>query len=167
MTTPWPAGSIPFTFHRSIFISYLILGVLLYLFYLRIGRMAAEGPWLKLLALGATGWFMLHAANADTINYIIQRGESFSTLMVVLGLVIYMYQPGWRRYGVYLIPMVIGFLTKTPALMFAPLLFVYSLLFERGPGPDLACPARPVAEGAQVAHRRRCRPSWWRWAWCC
>ena len=133
-------GLNPFTFHRSIFISYLILGVLLYLFYLRIGRMAAEGPWLKLLALGATGWFMLHAANADTINYIIQRGESFSTLMVVLGLVIYMYQPGWRRYGVYLIPMVIGFLTKTPALMFAPLLFVYSLLFE--PDPGLTSPVR-------------------------
>ena len=127
-------GLNPFTFHRSIFISYLILGVLLYLFYLRIGQMAAEGPWLKLLALGATGWFMLHAANAETINYIIQRGDSFSTLMVVLGLVIYMYKPGWRKYGFYLIPLVIGFLTKTPALMFAPLLFVYSLLFERNAG---------------------------------
>ena len=50
-TMPWPADSIPFTFHRSIFISYLILGVLLYLFYLRIGQLAADRPWLKLLAV--------------------------------------------------------------------------------------------------------------------
>ena len=127
-------GLNPFHFHRSIFISYLILGLLLYLFYLRIGQLAADRPWLKLLALGATGWFMLHTANAETINYIIQRGDSFSTLMVVLGLVIYMYKPAWRHYGLYLIPLVIGFLTKTPALMFVPLLFVYSLLFERDPG---------------------------------
>ena len=81
-------GLNPFHFHRSIFISYLILGLLLYLFYLRIGQLAADRPWLKLLALGATGWFMLHTANA---------GDSFSTLMVVLGLVIYMYKPAWRR----------------------------------------------------------------------
>ena len=141
-------------FHRSIFISYLILGLLLYLFYLRIGQMAADRPWLKLLALGATGWFMLHTANAETINYIIQRGDSFSTLMVVLGLVIYMYKPAWRKYGLYLIPLVIGFLTKTPALMFVPLLFVYSLLFERDPGLTASVRARQVAEGAQVAHRR-------------
>jgi protein O-mannosyl-transferase len=127
-------GLNPVYFHRSIFVAYLILGVLLYLLYLRIGQLAADRPWLKLLALGATGWFMLHTANADTINYIIQRGDSFSTLMVVLGLVIYMYKPGWRRYGIYLIPLAIGFLTKTPALMFAPLLFVFSLLFEAQPG---------------------------------
>ena len=96
-TTPWRAGSIPSTSTAPIFISYLILGLLLYLFYLRIGQLAADRPWLKLLALGATGWFMLHTANAETINYIIQRGDSFSTLMVVLGLVIYMYKPAWRR----------------------------------------------------------------------
>ena len=127
-------GLNPFYFHRSIFVSYLILGILLYLFYLRIGRWAAERPWLKLLALGATGWFMLHAANAETINYIIQRGDSFSTLMVLLGFVIYLYVPGWRKTYLYLIPMVVGFFVKPPALIFAPLLFVYDLLFERSPG---------------------------------
>jgi protein O-mannosyl-transferase len=128
-------GLNPFYFHLSIFISYLILGVLLYLFYLRIAQLVVDRPWLKLLALGATGWFMLHAANAETINYIIQRGDSFSTLMVVLAFVIYLYKPGWRKYYIYLIPMVVGFFVKMPALMFAPLLFVYDLLFERSPGP--------------------------------
>jgi protein O-mannosyl-transferase len=127
-------GLNPFYFHRSIFVSYLILGGLLYLFYLRIGQISADRPWLKLLALAATGWFMLHAANAETINYIIQRGDSFSTLMVVLAFVIYLYKPGWRRYYLYLIPMVLGFFVKLPAVMFAPLLFVYDLLFERSPG---------------------------------
>jgi tetratricopeptide (TPR) repeat protein len=125
-------GLDPFYFHLSIFISYLILGLLLYLFFAKIVDLAFDRPWNHYLALFATGWFMLHAANAETINYIIQRGDSFSTLMVVLGFVLYQYKPAWRKSYVYLLPMVAGFFVKSPALMFAPLLLCYDLLFERG-----------------------------------
>ena len=135
----------PFYFHRSIFISYLILGVLLYLFFAKIAEISCDWPWRKALALLAAGWFMVHTANAETINYIVaERADSFSTLMVVLAFVVYQYKPGWRRYYIYLVPMIIGILVKPPAMMSAPLLFFYHLLFERNSAS---------ANGAQASGR--------------
>jgi protein O-mannosyl-transferase len=124
----------PVFFHGSIFASYLILGALLYLLYRKISQNSSDRPWIGLLALLGTGWFLLLTANAETINYIIQRGDSFSTLLVVLSFVIYLYSPAGRKFHFYLIPMVLGCLVKLPAIMFAPLLYVYVLLFEPDPG---------------------------------
>ncbi|MHB1354443.1 MAG: tetratricopeptide repeat protein [Anaerolineae bacterium] len=140
------SGLVPYFFHRSIFISFLILGVLLYLFFVKIAQLSSDWPWLKALALVAAGWYMLHTANAETINYIIQRADSFSTLMVVLAFVVYQYKPRWRRYYIYLVPVVVGALVKQPALMFAPLLFLYNLLFEAYTGAQ---------DGARFAWRTR------------
>jgi len=121
----------PFYFHLSIFISFVLLGIFLFMMIYKIFNMSVEHKWNKYFALFATGFFMLHTANAETINYIIQRAESFSTLMVILSFVIYMYFPLWRKYYLYVIPMIIGFFVKEPALMFAPLLFIFILLFEK------------------------------------
>ena len=120
----------PFVFHCSIFIAYLLLGGLLYLLYQHVLARSGGRGWSRLAALFAAGWFLLHAANAETVNYISQRADSFSTLMVVLALVIYLYRPGWRPYQVHLLPMAAGMLVKLPAVTFAPLLFVYVYLFE-------------------------------------
>src|SRR3989304_2429227 len=74
----------PFYFHLSIFISFVLLGIFLFMMIYKIFNMSVEHKWNKYFALFATGFFMLHTANAETINYIIQRAESFSTLMVIL-----------------------------------------------------------------------------------
>ena len=87
-------------------------------------------PW------GATGFYGLHAANAETINYISARSDSFSTLCIIAGLVLYQVAVT-RRYHVYLAPVVIGVLTKQSGAMFAPLLLLYIALFEERVGlPD-------------------------------
>jgi protein O-mannosyl-transferase len=121
----------PFYFHLSIFISYVILGFLLFFLILHIFDKASPHRWNPWFAWFATGLFWLHTANAETINYIIARSDSFSTLMVVLSFVIYIYKPKWRLYQVHLIPMVIGFFVKEPTLMYPPLLFFYILFFEK------------------------------------
>ncbi|MGZ4060677.1 MAG: tetratricopeptide repeat protein, partial [Bacteroidia bacterium] len=89
-----------------------------------------EHKWNKYLALFGAAFFCLHAANAETINYIIARSDSFSTLMIVLSMVIYLYKPLWRKKFIYLIPVLAGFFVKEPTVMVAPLLLIYILLFE-------------------------------------
>jgi tetratricopeptide (TPR) repeat protein len=121
----------PFYFHVSIFISYVVLAVLLFSFFLNIFKKSLTSEWNKYIALFASAFFCLHAANAETINYIIARSDSFSTLMVVMALVIFISKPTWRSKYIYLIPVIIGLFVKEPVVMFGPLLFIYIVLFEQ------------------------------------
>lgn len=74
----------PFPYHRSIFISYLILGLLVYYFFRQLLLTITDHSFIEPLALFGMAWFLLHTANAETVNYIIARSDSFSTLMVML-----------------------------------------------------------------------------------
>jgi len=51
-------------------------------------------------------------------------------MLVVLGLFLYVRFKSKRKYGLYLIPVVLAILTKQTAVMFFPIQFVYVLLFE-------------------------------------
>ena len=128
----WLAGSEldVFTFHLSIFLSYVVLIVLLYLLFLHFLRTVFDTRLARLVALLSAAFFSLHTANAETINYVSARSDSFSTLMVAAALVSYIYLAPVRKYHLYLIPLILGFLVKEPTLMFIPLLFLYVLLFE-------------------------------------
>ncbi len=122
----------PRAFHVSIFLAFLVLGVFLYVFLFLILREVFGQAWVPWVALAGCGLFLLHAANAETVNYVIARSDSFSTLMVLVSFVVYLGRPAWRRGFAYLIPFGIGFLAKETALMFAPLLVVYLVLFREG-----------------------------------
>ncbi len=130
----WLGGEqypIPKVFHRSIFICYVLLGVLLYFLFLKLFNESVEHKWNKYFALFGAAFFSMHAANAETVNYIIARSDSFSTLMIVLSLIIYLYKPSWRKKCIYLIPILIGFFVKEPTIMIAPLLLIYILLYVK------------------------------------
>ncbi len=144
-----------FWYHVSTFGFFLLQGGLLFFFVRRILEIVAEGDdapasnshkakklpkvagsaaefntasWMAFFTVAI---YMLHPAAAETINYIIQRGDSLSTFFVILGFVMYQFYPGARKYYLYLIPVAIGSLTKPTALMFAPLLLCYDILFEQ------------------------------------
>jgi Flp pilus assembly protein TadD len=95
------------------------------------------------VALLATALFGVHPAVAETVNYVIQRGEILSTLGVVFGLALYAARPGWRRWGLYLLPLIFGVLAKPPALVFPVLLFGYVWLCEEKKGLSAAKAALP------------------------
>lgn len=118
------------TFHISIFITYLLLGFALFFLLLNLFNYAIKHQWNKYFALFAVAWFWLHTSNAETVNYIIQRAEIYSTLAIVLCFLIYIYTPKLKKYHFYIIPFIIGYFIKEPVLMFAPLLFLYILFFE-------------------------------------
>ena len=84
----------------------------------------------QIIALFATALYGVHPAIAETVNYIIQRGDVYSTLAVIAGLLLYIRWPHRRHLGLYLIPVVLGLLSKPPALVFPAILFAYLLLFE-------------------------------------
>src|SRR5258705_5993426 len=128
----WLAGGLdPWQFHLSQFLMLVSLSVMLVFFFLRILDMAEEHWWNRYVALLIALLFSIHTANTQTVNYISSRSELLSTLGVVGSFLVYFYLPHWRRAYLYLLPMSIGALAKSPAVMFAPLFFVYLLLFEK------------------------------------
>ena len=126
-------GLDPFFFHLSTFCWFLLQLALMVFLFRRIFDSARPDPRNWLWALAAAGWYGLHPAMAETVNYIIQRGDLYSTLGPVAGLTIYAAFPKWRRFGLYLLPVAAAMLAKPPAMMFPALLFVYVWLFETEP----------------------------------
>jgi len=127
----WLAGDYyPSYFQTPTFILFLLQGVLMvFLFKKVFDRSFILGPN-AYIALIAVTWYMLHPANAETVNYIIARTDVQSTLFVLLGLVLYIFSPFCRKTWLYLVAVGIGALCKPPAVMFAPILFFYILFFE-------------------------------------
>jgi tetratricopeptide (TPR) repeat protein len=83
------------------------------------------------MALLLAGWYALHTANAETINYIISRSDVLSTFFILLSFAIFILAPNKRKYYLYIIPAVIGVFTKETVLALVIILFFYINLFEK------------------------------------
>ncbi|WP_108867114.1 tetratricopeptide repeat protein [Aquimarina aquimarini] len=117
-------------YHYHIFFWFLVLIVLIYLITRHLYNIALpKHKYIGITSLFATAWFALHTANAETINYICARSDSFSTLCIVASLLLYIHPIG-KKWHLYLITMIIGIWTKQTGVMFFPILFIYILLFE-------------------------------------
>jgi protein O-mannosyl-transferase len=119
-----------FFFHLSTFLLFLLQGLLMFFFYRKTLRVSEDGGMAGPAAFFAVAWYLLHPANAETVNYIIARSDSLSTLAVVASFLLFACSPAGRKRHLYLIPLVAGALAKPIAAVFAPLLFLYALLFE-------------------------------------
>jgi Flp pilus assembly protein TadD len=115
-------GYVPVWFHLTTFLLFLLLVWLLTDLY--------GGLMPRWLALGAAAWFGLHPAMAETVNYVIQRGDLYCTLGCVAALVVYARYPLQRRWGWYLLPLAFAMLSKPPAAVFPALLLGYVWFFE-------------------------------------
>jgi hypothetical protein len=128
----WFAGELnPFYFHLSTFIWFILICVLLYFVYRKILHQAVANEWTDYMALFLAGWYALHTANAETINYIISRSDVLSTFFILLSFAIYMLAPNKRKYFFYIIPAVLGVFTKETVLTLVIILFFYINLFEK------------------------------------
>jgi tetratricopeptide (TPR) repeat protein len=123
-------GLKPFFFHLSTFCWYLLQIVVMFLLFRKVFDRVRPGSLNVYVALFGAAWYGLHPANAETVNYIVQRADLYSTLGVVAGLFAYVAWPALRRSGWYLVPVVLALLAKPPALVFPFILFVYVFLFE-------------------------------------
>lgn len=121
----------PFMFHVTNFVTFLLLGLLCYYLFVHFLGVSMPSSLNWGMAFFTTAWFLLHAANAETVNYIIARSDILSTLFIAGAFVVYIYGSGWRKYYLYLLPVLAGLLSKELAVMFVPLLFFYKLFFEQ------------------------------------
>lgn len=127
----WLSGGLdPFWFHVTQLVLLVATGAMLLVLYAKLFASTGERRWHLWAALFAATFFCLHTTNTETENLIHVRSELLSSLGVLGGFVIYILRPAWRRYYLYLLPVVVGAFAKTPAVMFAPLLLLYRLLIE-------------------------------------
>ncbi len=124
-------GLDPFWYHITNFSLFAAQCLLLYFLYRRLLDEAEPRAANRWTALFAATWYGLHAAHAETVNYLISRTDILSTLGVVSALLLYVASPRARRFHLYLLPVALGMLAKESAAIFAPLLFLYIGLFER------------------------------------
>jgi tetratricopeptide (TPR) repeat protein len=128
-------GYNPFWFHVSTFFVFLLQLVTMYAFFTAILNASRPAPEAlsanRYAALLAVAWYGLHPAMAETVNYIIQRGDVFCAFGVVAALAVYVRLPALRKTGLYLLPLAFALLSKPPAVVFPLLLFMYIAMFER------------------------------------
>jgi len=126
-------GLNPSYFHYHIFFWYLVTIVLffglIHSLYTKSAQNQVSEFNILLVSLLTTLFFALHTINAETVNYICARSDSFSTLCVIVSLLLFI-NSKTRKYHLYILSMVIGIWTKQTAVMFLPILFVYIILFE-------------------------------------
>ncbi|MBM3785657.1 MAG: hypothetical protein FJW30_14930 [Acidobacteria bacterium] len=106
-------------FHISTFLWLIVLAVTLWALFARLLR--NEG-W----AWFATALFAVHPVSAETVNYIIQRGDLYATLGVTAALYLFL----TARSPLYLLPFAAGALSKTTALVFPLLLAAYLAIYR-------------------------------------
>ncbi len=124
------AGGVePFWFHVSIFALFLALTFLLaFVIHCLLERVAAssQSRW---VSLAAAGWYALHPANADAVNYIIVSAEIIATLGVIASFASYFAWPRLRRYFLFVLPAAIAILAKPTAAIFPVIFAVFRLSF--------------------------------------
>jgi tetratricopeptide (TPR) repeat protein len=128
-------GYKPFWFHLSTFIVFLFQLIAMAALYVSIldrvrPELEAKNAN-RYVSIVAAGWYGLHPAMAETVNYIVQRGDIFCTVGVVAALAIFARWPKLRNTGLYLIPFAYAILSKPPAAVFPLLLSLYVAMFER------------------------------------
>jgi tetratricopeptide (TPR) repeat protein len=117
-------------FHVHIFTTFILLWLLLLFFTKTLLDRVAPSSYNQYLALLVANVFCLLCANAETVNYIIQRAEIVSGLFVVAGLLAYINSSFLRKSYLYLLFPLVGFLSKEMAFVFAPLLLMYLIIVE-------------------------------------
>lgn len=124
----WVGGGLkPWAFHASTFAAFLLLLVVLLLLYRRL----ANDDW---VAFGAASLFGLHPVAAETVNYVVQRSDLWVALLMSLGLFLYLREDKRSRI-LWPAPVILAWLFKPTAVVFAPLLVACLMLAPRTAGP--------------------------------
>ena len=122
-------GLHPFWFHVSIFALLIALTLLLAFVIYQLLEQSAVSLSNRWIALATAGWYALHPANADAINYIIVSAEVIATLGVIASFAWYFAFPRLRRYFLFVLPAAIAILAKPTAAIFPVLFAAFRLSF--------------------------------------
>jgi len=124
-------GYVPLWFHLGTFDLFLGQVLLLFALYRLLLNRIRPSPANEWLAMFGAAWFGLHPAMAETIDYVIQRGDLYCTLGCTAALYLFARYPERRKTGLYLLPFAFAMLSKPPAAVFPVLLILYVYFFEQ------------------------------------
>jgi Flp pilus assembly protein TadD len=147
-------GLVREVFHASQLLQLLVLGALLLAFYVRVMDAVAPSRWDRWIALFTSTLFCVHVVNTETLNLMHVRSELLSTAGILGAFVVY--APGRRepRRWLAVLPMALGAFAKIPAVLFAPLVFLWECGAPAAPG------ARPPSARERLLRAaRRSAPS--------
>jgi hypothetical protein len=99
-------------------------------FFLRTFELATPGSGGRYAAFFGLAWLGLNPINAGMLNDPVRRPLLLCILGMVLGLVVYQWFPSFRKYGLFLAPVLGAAFCDRATLVFAPLLFLYIFLLE-------------------------------------
>lgn len=120
-------------FHIDQLLFFLLVGVLFFFVARALLDQAGETSWNSWAALFASALFCLHTGNTEPANYISARSELLCAAGVLGAFLVYLRLPKLRPTQLFLVPMIVGALGKTPAVIFGPLLLAYKVIFEGAP----------------------------------
>jgi hypothetical protein len=86
-------GYRPLYFHVDAFLWFLLQLVAMMALFRHLLRLVCKEPWTDWAALFAVALYGLHPAMAETVNYIVQRADLYSTMLVVASLAVYALHP--------------------------------------------------------------------------
>lgn len=128
----WVGGGLEARAYRfSQMVLMMGLGAGFFAWFLFLANRANEHWANRFVALLAAMVFCVHVTNSEIISDVSSRSTLLGTFGIVGSLLMYAYLPIWRNAHLYLIPMILGSLAHPMAVLFAPLLLVYGLLFEK------------------------------------
>ncbi len=160
-------GLKPFYFQLSTFLWFLVQVILMWFLFQRIMDLSDPHPSNLWTALAAAACYGLHPANAETVNYVVQRADLFCALGAVASLLWFISKPAQRSRGFYLLPAAAAYFAKAPALIFPLILMAYVFLFELDANPRrwrealrATAPAIAVAIVAAILNARMTPPSY-------
>jgi tetratricopeptide (TPR) repeat protein len=123
-------GLNPYWFHLDSFFWFILTVISVFLITNHFFKASSFGKQaIQTLPFVAAAWFGLHTANAETVNYISARSDIFSGFAVVSSMVLWIYLPKLRKFGLYLIPFIAGIFAKEQTIMFLPIFATYYWLF--------------------------------------
>lgn len=143
-------GLNPVFFHLGTFVVFLLQIIAMQSLFRAIFDRTILQDRNAFIATFAAAWYGVHPAMAETVNYVIQRGDVFSTCGVVVALALYVRLPRLRRTGIYLIPFALALLSKPPAIVFPALLLTYIAMFEAPAGNRVLAAATRIIPSAAV-----------------
>ncbi len=86
-------GGAPVWFHIIAFFLFIALGPVLFLLFRRMFALSNPDGCNDTVALLAAGFYTLHTANAETVNYVSAGSDLLSTLLMAASLLIYAARP--------------------------------------------------------------------------
>lgn len=128
-------GLVPRVFHRSMYLVFCLQLIAMFFLISSIVKsilIDESREFIRFSSLLITFLYGYNTVLAETLDYTVARSDSYSTFFAVITLAMFAQGGCLRKYCLYLIPLVLGMLTKETGATVPALIFAYEFLISKG-----------------------------------